>query len=74
MRKDVIYSKLPDVFTFENGSRVTSGKGGDIIFNYANKVLAEEFPKYSSISLSMPDESNKRVGQSIAAASLPEIK
>ena len=54
--------------------RVTSGKGGDIILKRAKQVIDEEFPEYSYIELQMPDESNKRVGQSIAAASLPEIK
>ena len=54
--------------------RVTSGKGGDIILNRAKEVIDSEFPQYSHIKLQMPDESNKRVGQSIAAASLPEIK
>ncbi len=54
--------------------RVTSGKGGDIILNRAIEVIKNEFPEYQNIKLQMPDESNKRVGQSIAAASLPEIK
>ena len=54
--------------------RVTSGEGGNIVMDRANQVLAEEFPEYANIELQMPDESNKRVGQSIAAASLPEIK
>ncbi len=54
--------------------RVTSGKGGDIILDRARQVINEEFPQYSHIVMQMPDESNKRVGQSIAAASLPEIK
>jgi predicted NBD/HSP70 family sugar kinase len=54
--------------------RVTSGKGGDIILDWAKQVIDSEFPEYSNIELQMPDESNKRVGQSIAAASLPEIK
>ena len=54
--------------------RVTSGKGGDIILDMARKVINDEFPQYSHIVMQMPDESNKRVGQSIAAASLPEIK
>lgn len=53
--------------------RVTSGKGGDIILSTARKVLEEEFPEYASIDIRMPDESNRRVGQSIAAASLPKI-
>lgn len=54
--------------------RVTSGEGGAIIVEKAKEVLAAEFPEFKDINITMPDESNKRVGQSIAAASLPEIK
>lgn len=55
--------------------RVTSGKGGDAILKYANKVLETEFKELAKkIKISLPDEKNKRVGQSIAAASLPEVK
>ncbi len=54
--------------------RVTSGEGGSIIVEKAKEVLKAEFPEYADIDITMPDESNKRVGQSIAAASLPEIK
>lgn len=54
--------------------RVTSGEGGSIIMQRAQQVLREEFPEYADINITMPDESNKRVGQSIAAASLPQIK
>ena len=53
--------------------RVVSGKGGNTILEFAKKVLHEEFPEYSSINISMPDEKNRRVGQSIAAACLPKI-
>ena len=49
--------------------RVTSGEGGNIVMDRANKVLAEEFPEFS-FRVEMPDEKNRRVGQSIAAASL----
>lgn len=54
--------------------RVTSGEGGGVIVKNAKRVLMEEFPELADINITMPDESNKRVGQSIAAASLPEIK
>ena len=54
--------------------RVTSGEGGTIIMEKAKEVLNAEFPEFANINITMPDESNKRVGQSIAAASLPEIK
>jgi hypothetical protein len=37
-------------------------------------VLRAEFPELaSSIFMALPDEANRRVGQSIAAASLPAI-
>lgn len=55
--------------------RVMSGKGGDIIFKTANSVLAEEYPDVAkALRPSLPDEKFRRVGQSMAAASLPEIK
>lgn len=54
--------------------RVTSGKGGDIVISVAENVLNEEYPEESrQFTLSLPDEKSRRVGQSIAAASLPEI-
>lgn len=54
--------------------RVTSGEGGNLIVNTARKVLDLEFPELSNrIRLHLPDESSRRVGQSIAAASLPKI-
>ena len=54
--------------------RVSSGEGGAILHRTAEKVLTEEFPELSKkITIHLPDESSRRVGQSIAAASLPEI-
>lgn len=53
--------------------RVVSGKGGNTILDVAQKVLHDEFPEYNHVILSMPDEMNRRVGQSIAAASLPVL-
>jgi predicted NBD/HSP70 family sugar kinase len=54
--------------------RVTSGKGGDIVVEKANEVLAKEFPELTDkIKIVVPDEASRRVGQSIAAASLPVI-
>ena len=49
--------------------RVTSGEGGNIIMNKAAEVLKEEYPELK-FKIEMPDENNRRVGQSIAAASL----
>ena len=54
--------------------RVTSGDGGQIILDRANQVLAAEFPELAKkVELHLPDEKSRRVGQSIAAASLPEL-
>ncbi len=55
--------------------RVTSGRGGEIILHQAKKVLSQEFPEiYERITLHVPDEQSRRVGQAVAAASLPEIE
>jgi len=54
--------------------RVTSGEGGNIIISMAKQVLEVEFPSlYNHISIALPDEKSRRVGQSVAAASLPKI-
>ena len=55
--------------------RVMSGKGGDIILDTCNRVLAEEYPQAAAaMKAELPDEKFRRVGQSMAAASLPELK
>ncbi len=55
--------------------RVTSGAGGPIILEMADRVLQAEFPQYArAIHVELPDELSRRLGQSIAAASLPRIK
>ena len=52
--------------------RVVSGKGGDIIMEVASKVLKDEYPNLP-VELMLPDEKTRRMGQSVAAASLPMI-
>ena len=54
--------------------RVTSGKGGDTILDTCKKTIKLEFPEYSNINIAMPSEYMRRVGQSIAAASLPQTE
>ena len=55
--------------------RVTSGAGGDLLFATARQLLEAEFPEVAAkISVHVPDEKSKRVGQAVAAASLPTIK
>ena len=53
--------------------RVMSGKGGDLILDTAKQVLADEYPQLEGkLTPELPDEKFSRVGQSMAAASLPE--
>jgi len=55
--------------------RVTSGRGGRLILDGAKAVLAAEFPELAAaVDLQLPDEKSRRVGQSIAAASLPALR
>lgn len=54
--------------------RVTTGEGGDIVIAKAREVLSQEFPEVvSQIEIHVPDEKTRRVGQAVAAASLPKI-
>jgi predicted NBD/HSP70 family sugar kinase len=54
--------------------RCTSGCGGDLLLEGAKKVFETEFPELlNKIELHLPDEKVRRVGQSVAAASLPVI-
>ena len=54
--------------------RVASGIGGDLLIEECNRVLAEEYPELAAkVTVMLPDEKARRVGQSIAAASLPEV-
>ena len=55
--------------------RVMSGKGGDLLLSTCQGVLDDEYPEVAGkIKLTLPDEKFRRVGQSMAAASLPELK
>ncbi len=54
--------------------RCTSGRGGPLILDGANAVLRAEFPEIAEkVHIQLPDEKSRRVGQSIAAASLPML-
>ena len=52
--------------------RVTSGKGGDLVLAKAMEVLKAEYPEFK-MQVNLPDEKSRRVGQSVAAASLPQL-
>jgi len=66
-----------DFYDFNNLlilGRVTSGVGGELLLEAAGEVLDEEFPEVRGvIRLRTPNEQDKRHGQAVAAASLPEI-
>ena len=54
--------------------RVTTGEGGTVMIEGAMEVLRAEFPDLAPrVNFHMPDEKDKRHGQAVAAASLPEI-
>ncbi len=55
--------------------RVTSGEGGNLILGKALEVLRTEAPDLAGkIQVHLPDEVHRRVGQAIAAASLPALR
>lgn len=67
------YSEFYDIKHVLIMGRVTSGQGGAILLQRAQEVLDTEFPELSKkIMLHIPDEKSRRVGQSVAAASLPK--
>ena len=68
------YSEFYDIKHVLIMGRVTSGQGGQILLSRAQEVLDVEFPELAKkIELHIPDEKSRRVGQSVAAASLPKI-
>ena len=71
----VLYSQFYDLEYLMLLGRVMSGKGGDTILRVCNEVLADEYPELAAkCCVTLPDEKMRRVGQSVAAASLPEIR
>lgn len=68
------YAEFYDIKHVLIMGRVTSGEGGVILLHRAQEVLDKEFPALAQkITLHIPDEKSRRVGQSVAAASLPKI-
>lgn len=69
------YAKFYDIKHVLILGRVTSSIGGELIIRMTKEVLEKEFFELSKkINIQLPDEKSRRVGQSIAAASLPKIK
>ena len=71
----VLYSQFYDLDYIMLMGRVMSGKGGDTILKVTNDILAAEYPELAKkILVTLPDEKMRRVGQAVAAASLPALK
>ena len=71
----VLYSQFYDLDYMMLLGRVMSGKGGDTILRVCKEILADEYPELAAkCNVTLPDEKMRRVGQSVAAASLPEVK
>ncbi|MBO5914306.1 MAG: ROK family protein [Clostridia bacterium] len=69
------YAEFYDIKHVLIMGRVTSGDGGALLLERAQEVLDVEFPELAKkIQLHIPDEKSRRVGQSVAAASLPKVK
>ena len=70
----VLYSQFYDLDYLMLLGRVMSGKGGDTILRVCKEILADEYPELAAkCNVTLPDEKMRRVGQSVAAASLPKI-
>ena len=71
----VLYSQFYDLDYMMLMGRVMSGKGGDTILKVCNNILSEEYPALAAkCKVTLPDEKMRRVGQAVAAASLPKIQ
>ncbi|MCL1796095.1 MAG: ROK family protein [Clostridia bacterium] len=67
------YAEFYDIRHLLLMGRVTSGDGGEIVADCAKDVLQAEFPAlFAKLHIHLPDEKSRRVGQSVAAASLPK--
>ncbi len=70
----VQYAHFYDIRHLMVLGRVMSGKGGELVLETCLDIIRDEFPELGErIHIMLPDEKTRRVGQSVAAASLPEI-
>ena len=70
----VLYAQFYDMEYLMLLGRVMSGKGGDAILRVCKEILRDEYPELAAkCTVALPDEKMRRVGQSVAAASLPKI-
>ena len=70
-----LYCRFYDVHHMIVLGRVMSGLGGSVILETCLSILNEEYPELAQkVRVMLPDEKTRRVGQSVAAASLPELR
>lgn len=68
------YMEFYDIDYFQILGRVTSGRAGEIILAKANELLEAEYPElFKKVTLFLPGEYERRIGQSVAAASLVNL-
>jgi len=69
-----LYQKFYDIRFLLVLGRVVSGEGGRIILSACSEVLQSEYPQIAErVKVILPDEQSRRIGQSVAAASLPVV-
>ena len=68
-----LYAKFYDIRYALIMGGVAGGAGGDLLLGTARRVLREEYP-HLSVPVEAPDSKVRMLGQSVAAASLPETK
>ena len=70
-----LYTRFYDVHHMIVLGRVMSGLGGNVVLDTCLHILKDEYPELAAhLRVMLPDEKTRRVGQSVAAASLPECK
>ena len=70
----VLYARFYEIKHLMVLGRVMSGKGGERILSRCQAILKDEYPAlFEAVQVMLPDEKTRRVGQSVAAASLPEL-
>ena len=69
-----LYARFYDIRNLIVLGRVASGVGGERIVSECQRVRTAEYPALAQkLRVMLPDENFRRVGQSMAAASLPEV-
>ena len=71
----LLYSNFYNIRHLMCMGRVMSGKGGETILRICKQVIRDEFPELAKMcEVMLPDEKTRRVGQAVAAASLPDLR